>query len=345
MECSIPMTATPTATEPTKQPDPFTLILGGERLLVDRAVSRVVAAARQADPDTELRVIDASQPGAAGAVTQACSPTLFGSGSAVVVENVESAPPDVVAAIVAGARDIGGAGALVAVHAGGAKGKRQLEALLGAKPVRVACPEIKRGRALAEFVQLEFRSRHRTVASDAATMLAAVCGTDVRLVAAACAQLCDDVPKRTITSDDVRLYFGSTAEVTGFQIADALLARRPAEALRLVRTAEVTDSGSVGPAAVAAIVSSLRQVVKYSAAGPGMSERDLAVAIGVPAWRLRSIADQARRWRPAEIAAAVLMLADADAALKGGLREGDQLDPAQKSLALEQLISRMPVRQ
>lgn len=329
---------------PTTAPDPFTLVVGSEQLLVDRAVSTVVSTARKVDPDTELRVIDSSQPGAAGEVVQACSPTLFGGGTVILVENAESAPPDVVAAVVAGARDLAGASALVAVHAGGAKGKRQLEALLAAKPVRVACPEIKRGRALAEFVQQEFRSRHRTVASDAATMLAAVCGTDVRLVAAACAQLCDDVPQRTITGDDVRLYFGSTAEVTGFQIADALLARRPAEALRLVRTAEMADGGGSGPAAVAAIANSLRQVVKYSAAGPGMSERDLAIAVGVPAWRLRSIADQARRWRPAEIAAAVLMLADADAALKGGLRVGDQLDPAQKSLALEQLISQMLTR-
>lgn len=325
------------------RPDPFTVVVGGERLLVDRAVSAVVAIARKLDAQTEVRVIDAAEPGAAGTLMQACSPTLFGGGKVVVIENAESAPPDVVAAILAGAGDVGADSALIAVHAGGVKGKRQLEALLAAKPARVDCPEIKRGRALIDFVQQEFKFHRRTASSDAATTLASVCGSDVRLLAAACAQLCEDVPERTITSDDVRLYFGSTADVTGFQIADAVLARRAGEALRLVRTAEVSDA-SVGPATVAAIAGGMRQLVKYAQAGPGMSERDLAAAVGAPAWRLRSIADQARRWRPAEIAAAMLMLGDADAALKGGLREGDQLDAAQKALALEQLISRVLAR-
>lgn len=334
-----PMSTT-TATAPPR----FTLVVGSELLLVDRAISAVVAAARKHDPETEVRVIDCGEPGAAGLLAQACSPTLFGTATVVVADHVDSAENDVIAAILDCVSAADGS-AIVAVHSGGARGKKQLAGLLAREPVRVDCPDIKRGRALLDFVQSEFRSRHCTIAADAATLLAAITGADVRLLAAACAQLCDDVPQGAITADNVRTYFGSTADVTGFQIADAVLARRPAEALRLVRTAEIGDGAGIGPAAVAAIASGLRQLVKYVAAGPGMSERDMAAAVGAPPWRLRAIADHARRWRPVDVAAAIVMLADADAALKGGLRDGDQLDVAQKSLALEQLINRMLTRQ
>lgn len=322
----------------------LTLVVGGEDLLVERAVARVVTAARERDPETEVRTIDAAEPGAAGLVAEACSPTLFGGGSVVVVERLESGDESVAKAVVGASRGILDTVDLVAVHAGAARGKKMLEIVAAAAHARVDCPQIKRGRPMAEFVRSEFRTHKRTAAKDAEGLLIAVCGSDARLVAAACAQLAADVTERVITADNVRTYFGSSAEVTGFQIADAVLARRLSEAVRLSRGSEVAEGGNVGPATVAAVAGAMRQVVRYASASPGMSERDLAAHVGAPTWRLRALADYARKWKSVEIAAAFLVLAESDAALKGGLRRGEQLDAAQKSLALEQMINRLVAR-
>ncbi|MGB3015161.1 MAG: hypothetical protein WBB41_11110, partial [Candidatus Nanopelagicales bacterium] len=54
-----------------------------------------------------------------------------------------------------------------------------------------------------------------------------------------------------------------------------------------------------------------------------------------PPWKVRILRSQARRWTPTQLAQAVTLLADLDARVKGGLREGEQLDAAQKVHALE----------
>ncbi|MGV9850074.1 DNA polymerase III subunit delta, partial [Streptomyces sp. NPDC003442] len=65
---------------------PVTLAVGQEELLLDRAVQQVVAAARAADPDTDVRDLmpDALQPGTLAELT---SPSLFAERKVVVVRN------------------------------------------------------------------------------------------------------------------------------------------------------------------------------------------------------------------------------------------------------------------
>ena len=324
-----------------KQADVFTLVVGSEDLLVERAVDAVFAKARAHDPEVERRDVDASVPGAAGEVAQACSPTLFGGGSVVVIADIESADDSCVAEVLAAAADPADGLALVVCHAGGAKGKKILDSIRAAKPTVIDCPDVKRGRGMSDFVSAEMRSHNRTLTGDGQAMLLSAIGPDIRALAAACAQLVHDVDDKQIDADHVRQYFGGTAEVTGFQIADAVMARKPIDALQLLRLAESSDGSRLGPATVSALVNATRQVVAYQSAPPGMSERDLAVLVRVPPWKLKTLASQARRWRPEDLARAMLMLSDADAAMKGGLREGEQLDLAQKSLNLEQTVGRM----
>ena len=316
----------------------ITLIVGAEALLVERAIDHVVKSARKADPETERRDLDATDAGIVGLIESACSPTLFGGGAVVVVSKLESADEQTIAALIAAATDPPVGVEVVAVHAGGARGKKLLDRLNQVAANRVECLEIKKGRGIADFVAAEMRGLNRTMAPQAQAILIAAVGSDVRALASACSQLADDVESRDIDVDDVSKYFGGTVDVTGFQIADAVMNRQRAQALRLLRLAEGTDGARLGPATVASLTNSVRQLVAVATAPAGMSERDLAVEARVPPWKLRTLQQQARRWSQLELAQAILILGDLDAAMKGGLREGDQLEPVQKGLALESAV-------
>ncbi|NQU38258.1 MAG: hypothetical protein HQ526_11790, partial [Actinobacteria bacterium] len=314
----------------------LTLLVGSEDFLVERAITQIVRSARRIDPDTERRDVDGIAPGALGSLEQACSPTLFGGGAIVVVDNAESADPALIASIARAAREEGGV-ELIALHQGGARGKKNLEALTKVARDRISCDEVKRGRAIAEFVNSEMRSLKRTMTPQGQALLIAAVGTDIRALAAACSQLASDVQQNEIDADAIGKYFGGTVDVTGFQIADAVLNRQAGQALRLLRLAEGTDGGSrLGPATVASLVNAIRQLVAVSGADPGTSDRDLAALAKIPPWKLRTINQQLRRWSQLDLAEAVLLLGDLDAAMKGGLREGDQLEPTQKGLAMEE---------
>lgn len=319
------------------------LITGSESFLVERSLGRELSAARSRDPEVERRDVDAAEPGALGALQEACSPTLFGSGAIVVVSGVESATPEFVSAVVAQSRESGVP--LIVIHPGGAKGKKQFGELAASATKTVACDEIKRGRGIQDFVLAEFSAQHRRISGPGLSLLIAAVGSDPRELASACAQLCADIEQHDIDADDVARYFGGTVDVTGFQISDAVLNRDRAQAIRLMRLAEGADGGGrLGPATVASLVNGIRQLVAVATAPPELSEREIAARAKVPPWKIRTLNQQLRRWSQRDLAAAILLLADVDAAMKGGLRDGEQLDPAQKGLLLERSVARLATK-
>lgn len=316
----------------------LTVVAGGETLLVERAVDQVVQRARKQDPQTERRDLDATEQGIIGRIDEACSPTLFGGGAVVVIDNMESSDESVVAAVISAAAAASPEVAIVALHAGGARGKKLLDRLTENAGTRVDCIEIKKGRGIADFVSSEVKAHKRSMSPQAQAILIAAVGSDVRALASAVSQLANDIDAREIDADDVSRYFGGTVDVTGFQIADAVMNRYGSQALRLLRLAEGTDGARLGPATVASLTNSVRQLVAVATAPPGMSERDLAVHAKVPPWKLRTLNQQVRRWSQRDLAAAIVILGDLDAAMKAGLREGEQLEPVQKGLALESAV-------
>lgn len=120
---------------------PVTLAVGQEDLLLDRAVQEVVAAARAADADTDVRDLtsDQLQPGTLAELT---SPSLFSERKVVVVRNAQDLSADTVkdvkAYFGAPAEEI----TLVLLHAGGVKGKGLLDAARKAGAREVACPKM-----------------------------------------------------------------------------------------------------------------------------------------------------------------------------------------------------------
>lgn len=320
----------------------ITLAIGGEPLLVDRAVMSVSTAVRKADPNAQRTVISAADDSAAHELREAAAPNLFGDGGIVVVTGIDAADEHLAAALREVVADLPDGVHLVLTHPGGVKGKALLDALKAAGAEVVDCQAVKRGKATVEFLTREFASYRRRATPEAVTALYESVGQELGLLAAAVSQLVADVDTDPIGIDDVREYFAGVADVSGFTVADAVWERRYADALRTLRQAIVsTDAGRVGPSTVASLANGLRSIVRVGGMPPGASEADAAREAGVPPWKVTSIRRQWSRWSGDQrrLAAAVVALADADGAMKGGVLEGSSLDPEQKLLALEILVA------
>ena len=104
------------------RPAPVVLVTGGEGLLADRAVAAVIAAAREADAETEVERLDAATYDA-GRLTVATSPSLFGGGKVVIVDAVDKANDALVGDATAYLRSPDPDACVVLRHNGGQRAK------------------------------------------------------------------------------------------------------------------------------------------------------------------------------------------------------------------------------
>ena len=312
------------------------LLTGSDPFLSSRAIEDTVKQWQKSDPDLAVEEISGSASDVRLRLAEAGGEDLFGTRSILVVTEAD-ALGDAIDALLGVADN----NPVVAHHRGGRGGQAALKDLKKAASTTIDCQPLKKGRALNEFVTNEFKRQKRRITSDALALLIEAVGTDLADLASAAHQLSSDAQSDPIDAQVVGQYFRGVAELSGYQVADAVMLGHPAEVLQRLRQAQIAADGArTGPAIVAAVAGSVRQLIALSAAAPGLSDADLARQVGVPPWKLRTLRAQLRRWKPAQLAQAVTLLADLDARVKGGLREGEQLDAAQKLHALERdLIS------
>ena len=123
---------------------------------------------------------------------------------------------------------------------------------------------------------------------DAADFLVQAVGQDLRSLSAAADQLVNDFPGETIDTDKVKRYFGGRAEAKSFAVADAAFSGRRAVALEELRWA--LDGGTAPVLITSAFAGGVRGLARYVSAPRGMREADLAREVGVPPWKLRTLA-------------------------------------------------------
>jgi DNA polymerase-3 subunit delta len=292
----------------------MTMIVGDEELLVDRAIGDVVAAARVADPETE--VVDLG-PGTLepGRLLELTSPSLFGGGKVLVVRSAQDLGKDLAAEVTAYAADPADDITLVLVHHGGAKGKALLDKLarLGAR--KVACPKITKPSERVGFVRAEIRRAGGTISEDAARFLLDAVGNDLRELAGACSQLVADTAG-PIDDAAVARYHRGRAEVSGFTVADRTVEGRLAEALEQLRWALATG---VPPVLItSALAQGVRSLAKVGGAPRGLRGPGLAKELGMPPWKIDRVRAQLRGWSPEGVAEALGVVAETDAQVKGG---------------------------
>lgn len=307
------------------------LITGSDAFLSARAIEDTVAHWRKSDPDLAVEQISGSASDVRLRLAEAGGEDLFGTRSILVVAEAD-ALGDAADALFTAASSA----PVIAHHRGGRGGQALLKDLKKAADHQIDATPLKKGRALTDFVNAEFKRHKRHITSDALTLLIQAVGTDLADLSAAASQLSADAASDPIYADVVGQYFRGVAELSGYQVADAVMTGHPAEVLQRLRQAQIAADGArTGPAIVAAVAGSVRQLIALSECPPGMSDADIARQIAVPPWKVRTLKSQLRRWRPAQLAHAVTLLADLDARVKGGLREGEQLDAAQKLHAME----------
>ncbi|WP_406068514.1 DNA polymerase III subunit delta [Streptomyces sp. NBC_01020] len=292
---------------------PLTLAVGQEDLLLDRAVQQVVAAARAADADTDVRDLtsDQLQPGTLDELT---SPSLFAERKVVIVRNAQDLSADTIKDVKSYLGTPADEITLVLLHAGGAKGKGLLDAARKAGAREVACPKTTKPAERLSFVRSEFRALGRSATPEACQALVDSIGSDLRELASAVSQLVADV-EGTIDEAIVGRYYTGRAEASSFTIADRAVEGRAADALEALRWSLSTG---VAPVLItSALAQGVRAIGKLSSARGGRPA-DLARELGMPPWKIDRVRQQMRGWTPDGVAVALRAVAEADAGVKGG---------------------------
>lgn len=292
---------------------PLVLVFGPESLLAERAVDRLVALAREQDREVTRLDAAAYEPGRLRVVA---SPSLFGEAGLVVVSDLQSGTPEAFEDVLGYVTDPPPDVMLVLQHAGGPRGKAALEAVRAAGSVEVSCEAVKRDADKSAFVVAELRRAGRRAEPAAVRALVEACGSDLRELAAACAQLAADTTG-AVSVELVTRYHGGRVEATGFRVADAAVEGRAGDAVALLRHALATGTDPVP--LVAALAAKLRTLAKVAASrGRGLDPvRDL----GIASWQVDRARRDLSRWTPETLARAVQAVAQADAEVKGAGRD------------------------
>ncbi len=291
---------------------PLRLVLGDEELLVERAVADALAAARAADPSADLRRVAAASL-TRPELAELVSPSLFAEGRVVVLDGAHEAGKDVVAAIKDYVADPADGVSLVALHAGGARGKALVDLLKGAGAEITECARLTRYDDRLDFVRGEIRRAGGTISQDGLRVLIDAVGNDLRELAAAASQLVADTGG-AVDETAVRRYHRGRAEVTGFAVAEKAVVGDRAGAMEALRWALLVGVPAVLIAD--ALADAVRTVAKVGAAGRGDPYR-MAGELGMPPWKVKKAQSQARGWRPAGVAAAMGAAAEVNADVKG----------------------------
>ncbi|WP_328655230.1 DNA polymerase III subunit delta [Micromonospora sp. NBC_00330] len=292
---------------------PILLVLGDEELLATRAVTEAVAKVRSVDPEVDVREYQASAL-TVGEIAEMLSPSLFGGRRLLILRSGQDARKDLVAALLAYAKNPDPEVQLLVLHLGGAKGKAFADGLRAAGATVVPAAKLKGHRDRVAFVRDEIRRAGGKCTDDAAEALIAAVGNDMRELAAACSQLVADTDGR-ISAETVSRYYRGRVEVTGFTVADATMVGDVPAALEALRWALHVG---VDPVPIAdALADGVRTVARVASAGRG-SAYQLASSLGMPAWKIERAQRQGRGWTPEGLVRAMQVAAECNAAVKGG---------------------------
>ncbi len=313
---------------------PVTVLVGDEEFLIERAIGAILAASGATrggpgldggGPDVhDVRAADLT----AGELASLTAPSLFGGGCVVIVRAAQDASKDVAAEIIrypaSPAPDV----VLAVAHAGGAKGKALLTALVSGGASRVDCPAIRRFGERLDFLRGEFRRSGRKADESGLRALLDAVGTDLRDLAAACSQLSADTTG-VITGDVVGRYYRGRAEASGFTVADRAFEGKLADSLEQLRWALAVGTSPV--LISSALAQGVRALGRVGSASRGRGADALAAELGMPPWKIDRVRQQLRGWTPEGVARAHSAVTTADAQVKG---EG-----ASAAYALERAIT------
>jgi DNA polymerase III subunit delta len=297
------------------------LVVGEEELLVERSVTALLSAAREAAAGGDVHDVAAGGL-AVGELATLTSPSLFGGGGVVVIRAAQDAGKDVADEITRYAADPAPDVVLILTHAGGGKGKALLAALKKMpQSVEVTdCPKITRFSDRLDFIRGEFRRAGKVADEAALRALLDTVGNDLRELSAAASQLAADVDG-PIGEAAVARYYQGRAEASGFSVSDRTVEGKLTDALEQLRWALATG---VPPVLItSALAQGIRLLGRVGAAPRGKNSAALAAEVGAPPWKIDRVRQQLRGWAPDGVARALQIVAEADMQIKGEAASAD----------------------
>ena len=287
------------------------LIQGPELLLADRAIANITSQ----NSDAQLLTLDAQEV-ELGVITDSLAPSLFGDTRVVVIKEIQELTAECSEEILDYLQDQDSNLILVLWHKGGVKGKGLVDKLKKLNPEIFLAEALKKDSDKAEFVRSEFKSLNRKITTEAIQALIDSLGSDLRELGSACSQLASDVElQKVIDEGDVAKYQQGRVESTGFDVADAVLDGKTAQALITLRNALATGTDPI--LIVSALASSLRTLAKVSGSSKSVSQFQLASSLALAPWQIEKARRQLSGWSENAISKAVITIAAVDADIKG----------------------------
>lgn len=286
---------------------PVYLITGDDELLLQRALERLLADVRAAEPQLEVVRVDAVD---GVQLPELRTASLFGGVPCVVVRGAESLSGRLAEQVGAylDAPDPASTLVLVAQGTGRIRSLVQRAAAVGQR-IDLVTPKPWATREWEALAEAELRRLGRSADRPAIRALLGHAGIDPATLASKCAQVAAAVPvKDSITAADVERVVEGHGNRGSFAIADAIAERVPSEAMVALRGA--IEAGEAPLAVLGAIVFRLRQLLQVSAGAP-------ATEVGVSPGQHRRLSALARRFGPGELVRCHDRAARADLDLKG----------------------------
>lgn len=287
------------------------LIQGPESLLADRAISQVISKY----PNAQISNLHSDEL-EVGVITDNLAPSLFGDQRVVVIREIQDLAAECTEEIASYLENQDENLVLVLWHKGGVKGKGLVDKVKKLNPQLLSAEAIKKDSEKSDFIRNEFKNLNRKISTEAVQALIDSLGSDLRELGAACSQLASDVElQKIIDAEDVAKYQQGRVESTGFDVADAAVEGKTAEALIALRNALATGTDPV--LIVSALASSFRTLAKVSGSSKGSNPYEIASSLALAPWQIDKARKQLNGWSENGLVKAVIAIAAVDADIKG----------------------------
>lgn len=176
--------------------------------------------------------------------------------------------------------------------------------------------ELAAPRNPTPWLREEAKRRGVRIEPAACARLADVVGSDLARLEVALEQLGLYAGERPVTVDDVDDLIADTRERTVFELTDAIGVGDPERALAAV--ARLFDQRQSPIGVVVMLARHMRQLgLLHAGREQNLSKGEVARLVGAPPFVVDKLASQARRYAPAAVERALVLLSEADGALKG----------------------------
>jgi DNA polymerase-3 subunit delta len=297
------------------------LIVGAEEFLASRAItslSKEFLSAHKNDSPEEIS-LDAGE-FEFGQISESLAPSLFGGAKVLTIKNLQDLTGEIQEELLSHIDDIDENTFIILWHKGGVKGKATLEKIKKVADREITVEALKKESEKIDFLSQEFKSLGRKVEAPALVALVEALGGDIAELASGASQLASDTPKNeVITVDEVNKYYRGRVETSGFDVADAVMAREQSQAITTFRQAINTGVDPI--AIISAISSSLRTLAKVANSPRGAKSFELAGSLGLAPWQIDKARRQLGNWNPGLLAQATILVSQVDADIKGASAE------------------------